>query len=34
VVEQTAARYREAYERITGEKFDEYLGRTGVTSAP
>jgi phosphoribosylaminoimidazole-succinocarboxamide synthase len=30
VVEQTAARYREAYERITGESFDSYLGRMGV----
>ena len=27
VVEQTAARYREAYERLTGEPFDEYLRR-------
>ena len=26
VVEQTAARYREAYERITGEPFASYLG--------
>ena len=31
VVEQTAARYREAYERITGESFAEYLGRMGAT---
>ncbi len=30
VIEQTAARYREAYERITGEPFDEYLRRSGV----
>ena len=30
VVEQTAARYREAYERITGEPFAAYLGRIGV----
>jgi phosphoribosylaminoimidazole-succinocarboxamide synthase len=30
VVEQTAARYREAYERITGESFAEYLGRMGA----
>jgi phosphoribosylaminoimidazole-succinocarboxamide synthase len=28
VVEQTAARYREAYERITGEPFRRYLTRT------
>jgi phosphoribosylaminoimidazole-succinocarboxamide synthase len=34
VVEQTAARYREAYERITGESFTAYLDRMGVTSAP
>jgi phosphoribosylaminoimidazole-succinocarboxamide synthase len=27
VIEQTAARYREAYERITGEPFDAYLER-------
>jgi phosphoribosylaminoimidazole-succinocarboxamide synthase len=32
VVEQTAGRYREAYERITGEPFDAYLGRMGATS--
>jgi phosphoribosylaminoimidazole-succinocarboxamide synthase len=30
VVEQTAARYIEAYERITGEPFDAYLSRMGV----
>ena len=30
VVEGTAARYREAYERITGEVFAEYLDRMGV----
>ncbi|HEX2026086.1 MAG TPA: phosphoribosylaminoimidazolesuccinocarboxamide synthase [Actinomycetota bacterium] len=30
VVGQTAARYREAYERITGEPFDDYLRRAGV----
>ncbi|MGH2724292.1 MAG: phosphoribosylaminoimidazolesuccinocarboxamide synthase [Actinomycetota bacterium] len=30
VVAQTAVRYREAYERITGEAFDEYLRRHGV----
>jgi len=33
VVGQTAARYREAYERITGESFDAYLSRMGVPSA-
>ncbi|MDP9296893.1 MAG: phosphoribosylaminoimidazolesuccinocarboxamide synthase [Actinomycetota bacterium] len=32
VVEQTAARYREAYGRITGEPFDAYLSRMGVTT--
>jgi phosphoribosylaminoimidazole-succinocarboxamide synthase len=31
VVEQTAARYREAYERITGETFDAYRARMDVT---
>ncbi len=30
VVEQTVARYREAYERITGERFDAYLARMGA----
>jgi phosphoribosylaminoimidazole-succinocarboxamide synthase len=30
VVEQTGARYREAYERITGEAFDGYLARMGA----
>jgi phosphoribosylaminoimidazole-succinocarboxamide synthase len=30
VVEQTVARYREAYERITGEPFDAYLTRMGA----
>ena len=30
VVEQTASRYREAYERITGEPFDAYLKRMGA----
>ncbi len=30
VVEATAARYREAYERITGEPFSAYLARMGV----
>jgi phosphoribosylaminoimidazole-succinocarboxamide synthase len=29
VIEQTAARYREAYERITGEAFPDYLARMG-----
>jgi phosphoribosylaminoimidazole-succinocarboxamide synthase len=31
VIEQTAARYREAYERITGEPFDAYLRRMGAS---
>jgi phosphoribosylaminoimidazole-succinocarboxamide synthase len=30
VVEQTAARYREAYERLTGEPLSAYLERMGV----
>jgi phosphoribosylaminoimidazole-succinocarboxamide synthase len=30
VVEQTAARYREAYERLTGEPFANYLDRMGA----
>jgi phosphoribosylaminoimidazole-succinocarboxamide synthase len=34
VVEQTASRYQEAYERITGEPFKVYLDRMGVESAP
>jgi phosphoribosylaminoimidazole-succinocarboxamide synthase len=33
VVGKTAARYREAYERITGEPFDAYLLRMGAGSA-
>jgi phosphoribosylaminoimidazole-succinocarboxamide synthase len=32
VVVQTAARYREAYERLTGEPFDRYRERMGVPS--
>ena len=30
VVQNTAARYREAYDRLTGEPFDRYLRRMGV----
>ena len=30
VVAQTAGRYREAYERLTGERFDDYLSRMGA----
>jgi phosphoribosylaminoimidazole-succinocarboxamide synthase len=30
VVGQTRARYVEAYERLTGEAFDAFLGRMGV----
>ena len=30
VVGQTAVRYRDAYERITGEPFDDYLRRSGA----
>jgi phosphoribosylaminoimidazole-succinocarboxamide synthase len=33
VIDQTAARYREAYERITGESFPEYLARMGGSVA-
>ncbi|HUZ84983.1 MAG TPA: hypothetical protein VMU66_09830, partial [Gaiellales bacterium] len=29
VVEGTRARYVEAYERLTGRSFDEYLDQTG-----
>jgi phosphoribosylaminoimidazole-succinocarboxamide synthase len=32
VIEMTGAKYREAYERITGEPFAEYLRRAGVMS--
>jgi phosphoribosylaminoimidazole-succinocarboxamide synthase len=32
VVEQTRQRYVEAYERLTGERFDAYLKRMGVAS--
>ncbi|HET9310601.1 MAG TPA: phosphoribosylaminoimidazolesuccinocarboxamide synthase [Actinomycetota bacterium] len=32
VIEGTAVRYREAFERLTGESFDEYRARTGATS--
>jgi phosphoribosylaminoimidazole-succinocarboxamide synthase len=32
VVEQTAGRYREAYERLSGEPFDRYRERMGVPS--
>jgi phosphoribosylaminoimidazole-succinocarboxamide synthase len=32
VVEQTAGRYREAYERLTLERFDRYRERMGVPS--
>ena len=34
VVKQTAARYREAYERITGESFAAYRERMGAMSSP
>jgi hypothetical protein len=30
VAEQTAARYREAYERITGEAWSDYMSRMGA----
>jgi phosphoribosylaminoimidazole-succinocarboxamide synthase len=32
VVEQTASRYREAYERLTAESFDDYLRAMGATA--
>jgi phosphoribosylaminoimidazole-succinocarboxamide synthase len=32
VIEQTAARYREAYARVTGERFHAYLERLGAAS--
>ena len=32
VVAQTAARYREAYERLTGEPFGDYLTRIGASA--
>jgi phosphoribosylaminoimidazole-succinocarboxamide synthase len=32
VIEITGAKYREAFERITGEPFDDYLRRSGVAS--
>jgi phosphoribosylaminoimidazole-succinocarboxamide synthase len=34
VVDQTAARYREAYERLTGEAFANYRHRMGVIDDP
>jgi phosphoribosylaminoimidazole-succinocarboxamide synthase len=32
VIEITGAKYREAFERITGEPFDDYLGHSGAAS--
>ena len=34
VVDGTAARYREAYERVTGRPFGEYLRSMGVDAVP
>jgi len=34
VVDGTAARYREAYERVTGRSFGEYLRSMGVDDVP
>ena len=34
VVAGTSARYREAYERLTGEPFEDYLIRSGATGDP
>ncbi len=31
VVERTSSKYREAYERVTGERFERYVQRMGVT---
>jgi phosphoribosylaminoimidazole-succinocarboxamide synthase len=31
VIERTSAKYREAYERVTGERFERYVQRMGVT---
>jgi phosphoribosylaminoimidazole-succinocarboxamide synthase len=31
VVDRTSAKYRDAYERVTGERFDRYVQRMGVT---
>jgi phosphoribosylaminoimidazole-succinocarboxamide synthase len=31
VIERTSAKYREAYERVTGERFDRFVQRMGVT---
>jgi phosphoribosylaminoimidazole-succinocarboxamide synthase len=33
VIDQTAARYREAYERVAGEGFDAYLVRMGPSAS-
>jgi hypothetical protein len=33
VVSRTRAKYVEAYERITGESFEEWLRRTGVAAS-
>jgi phosphoribosylaminoimidazole-succinocarboxamide synthase len=32
VIDRTSAKYREAYERVTGERFDHYRHRMGVMS--
>jgi phosphoribosylaminoimidazole-succinocarboxamide synthase len=34
VVERTSSKYQEAYERITGERWDHYRHKMGVTSDP
>jgi phosphoribosylaminoimidazole-succinocarboxamide synthase len=31
VIERTSAKYREAYERVTGERFERFVQRMGVT---
>jgi hypothetical protein len=31
VVQRTAATYRDAYERVTGDAFGRYLQRMGIT---
>jgi hypothetical protein len=32
VVQRTAATYRDAYARVTGEAFDRFLQRMGITA--
>jgi hypothetical protein len=32
VIDRTAMKYREAYERVTGERFEHYRHRMGVST--